>query len=415
MFRVDAIGPPDVPGTDVQIRSLMGKVKMYDHSAYPDGAVVRLAQEKCSGPPYPAGRVLGIVDLHCPSTAPAGGHLFVLHLTAINTVLPSAAVAAHTLDRNHLFDSAGENAGFFGIGDPQENIIMAAGCFISGSSIELSADGPLREPYTVYFQGGLTYYHSKFGVMMSLQQLLEDGLIKKEQPYNLIFLASCEEEVSGKNGIEKVLPQLPPIDVALVGEPTGMQPAIAEKGLMVLDVTVHGRSGHAARNEGDNAIYKAIKDISWFQNFEFPEKSQLLGPVKMTVTIINSGTQHNVIPDQCVFTVDIRSNEKYTNEEIYDFVSKHIAGNAQARSFRLNSSCIPETHPLVQRIVQQGRTPFGSPTLSDQALMRFPSLKMGPGDSARSHTANEYIKIGEIKEAIGLYIEILDQIKIQNN
>lgn len=250
-------------------------------------------------------------------------------------------------------------------------------------------------------------------VVCLLQSFRE--LIKKEQPYNLIFLASCEEEVSGKNGIEKVLPQLPPIDVALVGEPTGMQPAIAEKGLMVLDVTVHGRSGHAARNEGDNAIYKAIKDISWFQNFEFPEKSQLLGPVKMTVTIINSGTQHNVIPDQCVFTVDIRSNEKYTNEEIYDFVSKHIAGNAQARSFRLNSSCIPETHPLVQRIVQQGRTPFGSPTLSDQALMRFPSLKMGPGDSARSHTANEYIKIGEIKEAIGLYIEILDQIKIQNN
>lgn len=238
-------------------------------------------------------------------------------------------------------------------------------------------------------------------------------LTQKNQPYNLIFLASCEEEVSGKNGIEMVLPQLPPVDVALVGEPTGMQPAIAEKGLMVLDVTVHGRSGHAARNEGDNAIYKAIKDMEWFRTFEFPEQSPLLGPVKMTVTIVQAGTQHNVVPDQCTFTVDIRTNEKYSNEEIFDFVSKQIIGEAHARSFRLNSSHIAESHPLVQRIIREGRVPFGSPTLSDQALMRFPSLKMGPGDSARSHTADEYIKTEEIREAIELYCRILDQTDIR--
>ena len=234
----------------------------------------------------------------------------------------------------------------------------------------------------------------------------------KKQPYNLIFLASCEEEVSGKNGIESVLPLLPHIDVALVGEPTGMQPAIAEKGLMVLDVTARGKSGHAARNEGINAIYKAMKDMEWFRDYRFPKTSPLLGDVKMSVTIVHAGTQHNVVPDQCVFTVDVRSNENYSNEEIYQTVCAHTESEVKARSFRLNSSRIDEGHPLVARAKALGRTPFGSPTLSDQALMHFPSLKMGPGDSSRSHTADEYITVPEIREAIGFYIKLLDGLQI---
>ena len=180
----------------------------------------------------------------------------------------------------------------------------------------------------------------------------------KEQPYNLIFLASCEEEVSGKNGIESVLPLLPHIDLALVGEPTGMQPAIAEKGLMVLDVTAHGKSGHAARNEGENAIYKAMKDMEWFRTYRFPKTSPLLGDVKMSVTVVHAGTQHNVVPDQCAFTVDVRSNENYSNEEIYRTACAHVGSEVKARSFRLNSSRIDENHPIVAKAKVLGRTPF---------------------------------------------------------
>ena len=224
---------------------------------------------------------------------------------------------------------------------------------------------------------------------------------------NFIHLASCEEEVSGKNGIESVLPLLPKIDFAIVGEPTGMQPAIAEKGLMVIDATAHGKAGHAARNEGDNAIYHAMKDIQWLSEWQFPKQTELLGPVKQTVTIINAGTQHNVIPDTCTFTIDVRSNECYTNEEIFAFFQEHLTSELKARSFRLSSSKIDESHPFVQACIREGLTPFGSPTLSDQALMRFPSLKLGPGDSSRSHTADEYIKISEIDAAISLYVKLL--------
>lgn len=234
-----------------------------------------------------------------------------------------------------------------------------------------------------------------------------------QQSYNLIFLASCEEEVSGKGGIESVLPQLPPITFALVGEPTEMHPAIAEKGLMVLDVTATGRSGHAAREEGDNAIYKVLDDIAWFRDYRFPKVSPLLGPVKMSVTVIQAGTQHNVVPDKCTFTVDIRSNECYTNEELFEEISHHISCQPVARSFRLSSSHVNPSHPLVERAVAMGRKPFGSPTLSDQALMRFPSMKMGPGKSSRSHTANEFIFVKEIEEAISLYLELLDGAEIQ--
>lgn len=237
-------------------------------------------------------------------------------------------------------------------------------------------------------------------------------LTRKEQPYNLIFLASCEEEVSGKNGIESVLPKLPPIALGIVGEPTEMQPAIAEKGLMVLDVTAHGKAGHAAREEGDNAIYHALTDIEWFRTYRFERVSPLLGPVKMSVTQINAGTQHNVIPDRCSFVVDIRSNELYTNEELFSLISQHVSSEVTARSFRLNSSHIDASHPVVRRAVELGRTPYGSPTLSDQALMPFPSVKIGPGKSSRSHTANEYILIRELEEALDLYYELLDGLVI---
>lgn len=233
-------------------------------------------------------------------------------------------------------------------------------------------------------------------------------LSAKAQPYNLIFLASCEEEISGKNGIESVLPELPPIRFAVVGEPTGMRPAIAEKGLMVLDCVATGKAGHAARNEGVNAIYKAIEDINWFSTYQFPEKSDLLGPVKMTVTIIKAGTQHNVVPDRCEFTVDIRSNEFYSNERLFELIKEQVGCEIKARSFRLNSSRTEPEHPFVQRCLMLGKEPFGSPTLSDQALMRFPSVKIGPGDSARSHSADEYIYGPEIRDAITTYVRLLD-------
>ncbi len=246
------------------------------------------------------------------------------------------------------------------------------------------------------------------GLVSLMQVFLYEQKKRERQAYNLIYLASCEEEVSGKNGIESVLPLLPPIAFAIVGEPTGMQPAIAEKGLMVIDAVAHGKAGHAARNEGDNAIYHAIEDIRWISQWVFPKQTDLLGPVKNTVTIVNAGTQHNVIPDQCTFTIDVRSNECYTNEEIFEYLQSHLKSELKARSFRLCSSSIDVNHPFVIRCKNKGLIPYGSPTLSDQALMRFPSLKLGPGQSSRSHTADEYICKSEIDEAIKLYVELLE-------
>lgn len=237
-------------------------------------------------------------------------------------------------------------------------------------------------------------------------------LTQKKQDYNLIFLASCEEEVSGNGGAEAVVPELPQITFGIVGEPTQMNPAIAEKGLLVLDCTSYGKAGHAARNEGENAIYKAIKDIEWFRTYEFPQTSDLLGPVKMTVSMVSAGTQHNVVPDKCDFVVDVRSNELYSNEELYHIIDKHTDCEVKPRSFRLNSSRISLENPFVQRAIIIGKTPYGSPTLSDQTFMPFPTLKMGPGDSARSHTANEYIHLSEIREAIELYVKLLDGLRV---
>ena len=245
------------------------------------------------------------------------------------------------------------------------------------------------------------------GGLCSLLQMFR-MLTEKPQSYNLIYLASAEEEVSGKDGISRALPLLPHIDLAVVGEPTGMQPAVAEKGLMVLDVIAHGKSGHAARNEGVNAIYEALDDMRWIRDYKFEKVSEFLGSTKMTLTVVNAGTQHNVIPDTCTMLVDIRTNEFYDNEEVYHFICQHLKSECKAHSFRLKSSRIDPEHPLIKKCVAMGMKPFGSPTLSDQALMSFPSFKLGPGESSRSHSADEFIKISEIADAIAKYSELLD-------
>lgn len=271
-----------------------------------------------------------------------------------------------------------------------------------------------RDPFTPTEEEGKIYGLGSNDDGASVVSLLQVFCMLRttEQSYNLIYSASSEEEVSGKTGFEMLLGVLPPVSVALVGEPTEMQPAIAEKGLMVLDVTAYGKSGHAARNEGDNALYKVLDDIQWIRDFRFPEVSPMLGPVKMSVTMIQAGTQHNVVPDKCTFVVDIRSNELYSNQQLFEIISANTSCEVKARSFRLNSSRIDIDHPLVQRALALGREAFGSPTLSNQALMPFPSLKMGPGCSVRSHTANEFILITEIEEAIDLYVKLLDGLKL---
>ena len=269
-----------------------------------------------------------------------------------------------------------------------------------------------RDPFSPQWEGDRLYGLGSNDDGASLVSLLQvfRRLSGEALPYNLLFLASAEEEVSGRDGMERMVGLLPHVDVALVGEPTGMQPAIAEKGLMVLDITAHGKAGHAARDEGDNAIYHALDDMQRFRTKEWERVSPLLGKVKTTVTIVNSGTQHNVIPDQCTFTVDVRSNELYSNQELFQLICQEVKSEVKARSFRLNSSSISTGHPIVQALTAMGKKPFGSPTLSDQALMPFPSLKMGPGESSRSHTADEYILRSEIADAISTYTSLLQNL-----
>lgn len=233
---------------------------------------------------------------------------------------------------------------------------------------------------------------------------------RSDLKYNVVMAASAEEEISGRDGLEILVPDMPEIEFAIVGEPTQMHLAVAEKGLLVLDCIAHGKSGHAARDEGENALYKAVKDIAWFQDYKFSKVSENLGPIKMSVTMINAGTQHNVVPDTCKFTVDIRVTEQYTLEEITDVVKKNIESEVIPRSIRLRPSSIPKDHPIVQAGISMGRNTYGSPTTSDQALLDCPSLKMGPGDSARSHTADEYIYLNEIEEGIQLYITMLEKV-----
>lgn len=249
------------------------------------------------------------------------------------------------------------------------------------------------------------------GCLVSLIATFLHFYNQKNLAYNIVFAASAEEEISGTNGIEALLPHMPPIDFGIVGEPTLLNMAVAERGLMVLDATSIGVAGHAARNEGENALYKAIKDIEWIQHHRFDKVSDLLGEVKMTVTSIHTDNkQHNVVPAHVQFLIDVRVNELYTFEEIVDVMKANIDATIMPRSTRLKSTSISLEHPIVQSGIQLGRSYYGSPTTSDKALMPFPTLKIGPGDSARSHTADEFIHIDEIKQGIELYIQLLKNV-----
>lgn len=272
------------------------------------------------------------------------------------------------------------------------------------------ASGYTRDPFTPEIEDGCLYGLGSNDDGGSLIALLEtySRLIQKEQPYRLIFSATAEEEVSGKGGLDLILPELGRIDFGVMGEPTGMRMAVAERGLMVLDCTAYGKSGHAARNEGVNAIYKAIEDIQWFKSHSFDRVSDFLGAVKMSVTQINAGTQHNVVPDRCTFVVDVRPNGMYTNPELLEMIKSSVSCEVKERSTRIGSSHLPMDHPAVVRGLSLGLEPFGSPTTSNQALCHFPTLKIGPGDSARSHTADEYIRLDEIADGIETYVALLD-------
>ena len=234
---------------------------------------------------------------------------------------------------------------------------------------------------------------------------------QQDLDHNVVFAASAEEEISGVNGIELVLPYLGKLDYGIVGEPTKLEMAVAERGLMVIDCTAEGRSGHAARNEGENALYKAVDDITWLRNYKFEKVSPLLGESRLTATVISTeNIQHNVVPSQCKFVIDVRVNELYTFEEILDALQKNMKSKFKPRTTRMKSTSIPLDHPLVKAGIKLGRGYYGSPTTSDKALMPFPTLKMGPGDSARSHTADEYILIDEIKEGIDTYIKLVNEL-----
>jgi acetylornithine deacetylase len=248
------------------------------------------------------------------------------------------------------------------------------------------------------------------GSVVALLALFMHNNYKNDLPFNLVYAATAEEEVSGENGVVSILGDLPPIRFAMVGEPTGMEMAIAEKGLMVLDCTAKGKAGHAAREEGENALYKALLDIERVRNFRFEKVSELLGPVKMTVTQIKAGTQHNVIPDTCHFVMDVRTNEFYRNEEAFQIISDLLDSEVKARSFRLNSSGIPADHPFALKARTLNIPLTGSPTTSDQAVIPCPSVKMGPGSSSRSHTANEYIFKYEILDGIQTYIKLFEDL-----
>ncbi len=248
------------------------------------------------------------------------------------------------------------------------------------------------------------------GCLVSLASVFLNYYNRQDPKHNIVFAASAEEEISGVNGIELVLPYLGQIDFGIVGEPTKLDMAVAERGLMVIDCTASGRPGHAARNEGENALYKAIEDIEWIRNCRFSKKSELLGETRMSVTVIDTeNRQHNVVPSQCKYVIDVRVNELYSFEEILEALKQNLKSSFKPRTTRMKSTSIPLDHPLVRSGLRIGKSYYGSPTTSDKALMPFPALKMGPGDSARSHTADEYIYIDEIKEGIDTYIKLLDE------
>ena len=271
-----------------------------------------------------------------------------------------------------------------------------------------------RDPFSPVIENGKLFglgSNDAGGCLVSLIATFLYFYDNADLRYNVILAATAEEEISGTGGIEYVLPYLPKIDCAIVGEPTGMQMAIAERGLLVIDCTSRGKAGHAARNEGENALYNALNDIDWFRTYQFPKISDLLGANKMSVTVIETENKaHNVVPAQCKFVVDARINERYSFEEVLGIIKENVQCELKARSTRLRSTSISLEHPLVKAGLSLGRTYYGSPTTSDKALMPFPALKMGPGDSARSHTADEYIYVEEIREGIRLYINLLKKI-----
>jgi len=254
------------------------------------------------------------------------------------------------------------------------------------------------------------------GCLVSLIAAFLHFYPRRDLSHNIILALTAEEEISGHNGIGLLLPTLGPIEWGIVGEPTQLQLAVAEKGLLVLDCITHGKAGHAAREEGDNAIYKALKDIEWFRTYKAPKVSDLLGPVKMSVTVIDTDNRaHNVVPAHCHFVVDVRVNEYYTFDELLDIIRTNTSCEVAPRSLRMRSSGIPLTHPIVQSGLKLGRSCYGSPTTSDKALMPFPALKSGPGDSARSHTADEFIFVEEIAAGIKYYIDLLSPVITQQH
>jgi acetylornithine deacetylase len=270
-----------------------------------------------------------------------------------------------------------------------------------------------KDPFHPHVEEGKLYglgSNDAGGALVSLLALFTHYYAHPNPKYNLIMAATAEEESSGSLGLNSLLPILPPIDVAIVGEPTLMQLAIAEKGLVVFDGTIQGTASHAAHPNADNPILKLPEVIGWLENFSFDKVSEVLGPVKMTITQLNAGKQHNVVPAQVDMVIDVRVNDCYSNQEIVTLLQKEAPLTMTPRSINLNSSSIPEDHPLVQAGISLGRTTYGSPTLSDQAKLSCPSLKLGPGDSTRSHTADEFIYIYEIEEGIALYIDLLNKI-----
>ena len=276
------------------------------------------------------------------------------------------------------------------------------------------SSGYTRDPFSATLEGDCLYglgSNDCGGSLVSLLQAFK-VLSSRPQPYRLIYSVTAEEEVGGTGGIETIFQDMGPIALGIIGEPTGMRMAVAEKGLMVLDCTAHGKSGHAARNEGVNAIYKALEDIEWFRNYKFPKVSEHCGEVKMTVTQINAGSQHNVVPDSCTFVVDIRGNGIYNNLAILDEVGKHVKCDFKPRSTRHNGAFIELDHPVVKRGLSLGLETFGSPTTSNQSVCPFTTLKIGPGDSSRSHTADEYIKVSEVESAVDVYVKLLDNLII---
>jgi acetylornithine deacetylase len=272
--------------------------------------------------------------------------------------------------------------------------------------------GYKRGPFEPSVEDGRLYglgSNDAGGALVSLLAAFLHFYDKQDLPFNLIYAATAEEENSGRNGIESLIDDLNPVHLAIVGEPTQMKAAIAERGLLVIDAVAHGIAGHAARNEGLNAIYQALGDIEWFRNYKFEKTSEWLGPVSMNVTMIEAGSAHNQVPSVCNFTVDIRLNEHYTHQQVMDEISRHVQSTVTARSMRIKPSFINVAHPFVKVAQQLGLEIFGSPTTSDRALMPWTSVKIGPGDSARSHSADEFIYTDEIKEGISIYINLLEQ------